>query len=355
MLVWLKLGMNAFISLCVQGHSSNDLRHRGSSASLDSTGSNKDVRKRRDKDRAAERNRKHDSLMSDVDIGHIVEIGAEGDDSAELDRDVMDVEESRMYPGATDSNHFYPPTTGKFKELQQRNTSSLDRSSSDQSTGSLLYCKTPTTGRGPTSVHGTSVGVVTGSIEGTTVSAAAIYSASGSEATANASIGSASGNAGAGMILGNSALGKSSSLIFPTGVDSALVDDRGRSDETSKSVRGKVNFRLDQCEAIRFPFKKKLMLDNMHLTNSDIPMKDLCGTPLGNALFKLSLAKNRLGSIPPKLVMSLPSLRSLDLSQCELHQLPEQFNLPKLQRLNLRHNRFTDFPDEVSLRDALAV
>jgi Leucine-rich repeat (LRR) protein len=144
-------------------------------------------------------------------------------------------------------------------------------------------------------------------------------------------------------------------FVCPTGVDSALVDDRGRSDETSKSVRGKVNFRLDQCEAIRFPFKKKLMLDNMHLTNSDIPMKDLCGTPLGNALFKLSLAKNRLGSIPPKLVVSLPLLRSLDLSQCELHQLPEQFNLPKLQRLNLRHNRFTDFPDEVSLREVLAV
>jgi Leucine-rich repeat (LRR) protein len=145
------------------------------------------------------------------------------------------------------------------------------------------------------------------------------------------------------------------SVVCPAVVDSVSVDDRGRSDETSQSIRSTVNFHLDQCEASRFPFQKKLMLDNLHLTNSDIPMKDLCGTPLGNALFKLSLAKNRFGSIPPKLVVSLPSLRSLDLSQCELHQLPEQFNLPKLQRLNLRHNRFTDFPNEVSLREGLAV
>jgi Leucine-rich repeat (LRR) protein len=100
------------------------------------------------------------------------------------------------------------------------------------------------------------------------------------------------------------------SVVCPAVVE-VSVDDRGRSDETSKSVRAKVNLRLDQCEAIRFRFKKKLMLDNLHLTNSDIPMKDLCGTPLGNALFKLSLAKNRLGSIPPKLVVSLPSLRTL--------------------------------------------
>jgi hypothetical protein len=46
------------------------------------------------------------------------------------------------------------------------------------------------------------------------------------------------------------------SLPCPTGIDSAWVDDRGRSDEMPKSIRGEVNFRLDQCEAIRFPFKK---------------------------------------------------------------------------------------------------
>jgi Leucine-rich repeat (LRR) protein len=76
-------------------------------------------------------------------------------------------------------------------------------------------------------------------------------------------------------------------------------------------------------------------------------LKDICGTALGNSLHKLSLEGNRLGAIPPQLVVSLPVLRTLDLSQCELHQLPPHFNLPKLTVLNLSNNRFADFPDEV--------
>jgi Leucine-rich repeat (LRR) protein len=117
--------------------------------------------------------------------------------------------------------------------------------------------------------------------------------------------------------------------------------------ESAKLKRINVNVRLEQCEAVRFPFKKKLMLNNLNLTATDIPTQYLCGTALGDSLHKLSFAGNRLGSVPPLLVMSLPALKTLDLSQCELHQLPEQFNLPKLTRLNLSHNRFTDFPDEV--------
>ena len=98
--------------------------------------------------------------------------------------------------------------------------------------------------------------------------------------------------------------GKSSSLIFPTGVDSVSAVDRGRMEsESAKLKRSQVNLRLDQCEAVRFPFKKKLMLNNMNLTAADISMKDLCGTALGNSLNKLSLSGNRLGFVPPKLVV----------------------------------------------------
>lgn len=168
-----------------------------------------------------------------------------------------------------------------------RGISSLDRSSSAESTGSLLYGKTPTS---------------------------------------------------------TALLGKSSSLIFPTGIDSTPENDS----EATKLKRRKVNLALDNCEAVRFRFQKKLMLDHLDLTAADIPLKDLCGTSLGNSLHKLSLAGNRLGTVPPKLVRSLPVLKHLDLSQCELTQLPEIWNLPKLARLNLSHNGLTDFPEEVS-------
>lgn len=177
-----------------------------------------------------------------------------------------------------------PPKS--FAEMSH--PSSLDRSSSDQSTGSLFYGKTPNSG---------------------------------------------------------AVLGKSSSLIFPTGVDTTHTMD---TDQESDSKRRQINLLLDQCESIRFPFKKKLLLNNLKLTALDIPLQDLCGTSLGNSLHKLSLAGNRLGTVPAQLVQNLPALKHLDLSQCELHQLPDKWNLPRLVRLNLSHNRLTDFPEEVS-------
>jgi Leucine-rich repeat (LRR) protein len=281
-----------------------EVRRHNSGLSADSLNS-RDMRKRKEKGRQAERRRKLDAQSSDVDIGYIVD---ESETESGHDEFVVD-KDSGPFPVLTSStsilNGDLPPS---FKDMRNYNSASLERSSSDQSTGSLLYCKTPTTGGGP-SIHGS------GGVSG---------------------------------MLGNSALGKSSSLIFPTGVDSVSADDRGRMEsESAKLKRSQVNLRLDQCEAVRFPFKKKLMLNNMNLTAADISMKDLCGTALGNSLNKLSLSGNRLGFVPPKLVVSLPVLKTLDLSQCELHQLPEQFNLPKLTRLNLSHNRFTDFPDEV--------
>jgi Leucine-rich repeat (LRR) protein len=120
--------------------------------------------------------------------------------------------------------------------------------------------------------------------------------------------------------------------------------------EGDMSLRRKINLLLDQCESVRFPFKKKLILSDLNLTAADIPLGDLCGTSLGNSLHKLTLAGNRLGTVPPALVQNLPGLRHLDLSQCELHHLPDKWNLPKLTRLNLSHNRLTDFPEEVRER-----
>ena len=180
--------------------------------------------------------------------------------------------------------------------------------------------------------------------------------------TSDGSSGTAGGtSSGGGLLYGKSPLhtpaprnsgvlfGKSSSLIFPTGVEPP-ADAKG---ESSNLKRHKINLLLDQCETVRFPFKKKLMLNNLHLTASDIPVKDLYGTSLGNSLHKLSLAGNRLSTIPPKLVTCLPVLKTLDLSQCELHQLPEKWNLLQLKRLNLSHNRLTEFPEETMLEGLL--
>jgi Leucine-rich repeat (LRR) protein len=174
------------------------------------------------------------------------------------------------------------PSTSLPNFADTTHGSSLERSSSDQSTGSLFYGKSPNSG---------------------------------------------------------AVLGKSSSLIFPTGVEIAPT-------QPDANQRRKLNLLLDQCEAVRFPFKKKLLLHNMSLTAADLPLTDLLNTSLGNSLYKLSLAGNRLGHVPAALVQSLPVLKHLDLSQCQLHQLPDTWKLPKLTRLNLSHNRLVEFPEE---------
>ncbi|KAL3919438.1 MAG: hypothetical protein SGILL_003752 [Bacillariaceae sp.] len=176
------------------------------------------------------------------------------------------------------------------------------------------------------------------------------------------------GSARAGSAKGSVLFGKSSSLIFPTGVvepsgggsssaqtaptaaTGGVFNSNGAAQKNMADLKShKINLLLDQCETVRFPFKKKLMLNALELTAADIPVKDLYRTNLGNSLHKLSLAGNRLSTIPPKLVVCLPILKTLDFSQCELHQLPERWNLPQLKRLNLSHNRLTDFPEETML------
>jgi Leucine-rich repeat (LRR) protein len=126
---------------------------------------------------------------------------------------------------------------------------------------------------------------------------------------------------------------------------SADVSHRGM------SKRRRVNLLIDQCETVRFPFKKKLILSNMDLVPHDLPLEDL--NALGPTLVKLSLARNRLMAIPDTIVLRLTGLRTLDLSQCELCTLPPKWNLPQLRRLNLSHNRLTEFPDEVSLYESV--
>ena len=169
----------------------------------------------------------------------------------------------------------------------------------------------------------------------------------------NEAIGGGGNRSSSGGVL----FGKSSSLIFPTGVQTPTNGPHGPANPTNNIAptndlkSHKINLLLDQCEAVRFPFKKKLMLNSLDLTSQDIPVKDLYNTSLGNTLHKLSLAGNRLSNIPPKLVVCLPLLKTLDLSQCDLHQLPERWDLKSLKRLNLSHNKLTDFPEEVSPRN----
>lgn len=226
---------------------------------------------------------------------------------------------------ASSGNNMLPPVN--FLDMHMKsNSAQLDRSSSDQSTGSLFYGKTPKSG----AVLGKS---------------SSLIFPTGVETHGGGSVGGIGGELDLSHI---GALGGFGGLGGPSNNSSSMCQSN-RNDPQADSKRRRINLLLDQCESVRFPFKKKLMLNNLNLAANDIPLEDLCNTSLGNSLFKLSLAGNRLGTVPARLVQSLPTLKHLDLSQCELHQLPDNWNLPKLNRLNLSHNRLTDFPEEVSI------
>ena len=243
-----------------------------------------------------------DSQLHEVDIGHVVEV-----------------------PGATEPAKALSRGSGSDTFLEDAivaYTNSL--LASKDGTESLASNDSSDTGGPSTTTRSTSASTV-----------GLFYNAGNNKAAATKNTG--------GVLFG-----KSSSLIFPTGVEPPTGTD-GTMDSTAVK-RHRINILLDQCETVRFPFKKKLSLNAMGLKATDIPIKDLYGTNLGNTLHKLSLAGNRLSTIPPKLATCLPVLKALDLSQCELHQLPERWNLPQLKRLNLSHNQLTDFPEEVSLQ-----
>mmetsp|Transcript_31822 Transcript_31822/g.60811 ORF Transcript_31822/g.60811 Transcript_31822/m.60811 type:complete len:235 (-) Transcript_31822:517-1221(-) len=106
---------------------------------------------------------------------------------------------------------------------------------------------------------------------------------------------------------------------------------------------------MDQCETVRFPFKKRLILANMNLSHEEIPVDQICSDRLGTALYKLSLSGNRVYSIPDQMTVKLTGLRVLDVSQCDLHSVPDKWDLPSLKKLNLSHNRILKCPSEVRM------
>mmetsp|Transcript_9986 Transcript_9986/g.20594 ORF Transcript_9986/g.20594 Transcript_9986/m.20594 type:complete len:1705 (+) Transcript_9986:253-5367(+) len=123
-----------------------------------------------------------------------------------------------------------------------------------------------------------------------------------------------------------------------------------RTDQLFIEKQRRINLLMDQCETVKFPFKKKLILANMNLAYDEVPVEHICSARLGTTLYKFSLAGNPLFAVPDILLVRLTGLRVLDLSQCELRDLPESWDFPSLKRLNLSHNRLDEFLNENILR-----
>ena len=102
---------------------------------------------------------------------------------------------------------------------------------------------------------------------------------------------------------------------------------------------------LEQCEAVAWPFKKKLVLSNMDLMFQDIPTERICSEKIRPLLIKLSLSGNMISALPDPLVLKLNALRSLNLSNCNLTELPKVWDLPLLKKLCLGRNLLGNFPE----------
>lgn len=311
--------------------SDNGLERRsgGNGHKMASSNNNK---KHRDQQRRLEARLKRESLENITEPGHVVSL----DHQTSITTTSSGASATTLTIGSPhrilEAN--YPP----FSDLRHSSGGSssgggggcgagtLDRSTSDQSTGSILYGKTPN----PGAILGKSTSLIfpTGAVT---------LSSSSSGAGANGSIAMDPG------------LDLNNGVNHRAGHASVDASAGGGSVESRDSKLRKVNFLLDQCETVRFPFKKKLILSNLGLTVNDLPLPYLCGTPLGNSLYKLSLAGNQLSSIPDILVVSLPTLKHLDLSQCRLHNLPSKWNLPQLKKLDLSYNLLREFPEESML------
>ena len=132
------------------------------------------------------------------------------------------------------------------------------------------------------------------------------------------------------------------------------------SNETGESLRSsfqgsvdvektrRVNRILEQCEAVGWPFRKKLILANLNLSFADIPIEGICSEKIGPFLYKLSLKGNSIFAVPDSLVTRLTGLKTLDLSNCGLEELPDVWDLPSLKKLCLGRNKLTTFPADVS-------
>ncbi len=114
---------------------------------------------------------------------------------------------------------------------------------------------------------------------------------------------------------------------------------------TSLSSQRWLRLLMDQCERLRFPFKKKLILANLNLNHEEIPVDDFFSDTLGTTLYKLSLAGNRLHSIPEQSIVKLTGLWILDISQCDLQVIPVTWNMPLLKKLIMTHNQIKAFPN----------
>jgi hypothetical protein len=124
-----------------------------------------------------------------------------------------------------------------------------------------------------------------------------------------------------------------------------------RSEESDCSFNQLVAILLQKCKAKmnRTVFKKsRLNLENLNMIDCQIPIEELVETKFGRFLRSLSLAHNRLETLPKTLVTSLSNLRSLNVSHCLIYELPKRWNLPVLKKLDVSHNLLIDFPEEVS-------
>ena len=110
----------------------------------------------------------------------------------------------------------------------------------------------------------------------------------------------------------------------------------------------RVSRMLEQCEAVGWPFRKKLILANLNLSFVDIPIEGICSEKIGPFLYKLSLRGNSIFVVPHSLVTRLMGLKTLDLSNCGLEELPDVWDLPSLKKLCLGRNKLTTFPSDVS-------
>jgi Leucine-rich repeat (LRR) protein len=139
-----------------------------------------------------------------------------------------------------------------------------------------------------------------------------------------------------------------SSLIFPVHYSRT---GRARRASDAFTLQRKIMAALAKCHgnSIGFRQRRMLWLERMNLTTSDLPMIHLVDTALGATLRGLFLTGNELCYIPESLVQSLPVLQTLDLSHCNLSELPPVWDLPRLSVLNLSHNRLTEFPEDVRI------
>eukprot|EP00555_Chaetoceros_dichaeta_P012218 CAMPEP_0198264196 /NCGR_PEP_ID=MMETSP1447-20131203/14938_1 /TAXON_ID=420782 /ORGANISM="Chaetoceros dichaeta, Strain CCMP1751" /LENGTH=1385 /DNA_ID=CAMNT_0043953057 /DNA_START=109 /DNA_END=4263 /DNA_ORIENTATION=+ len=117
------------------------------------------------------------------------------------------------------------------------------------------------------------------------------------------------------------------------------TDVNDEDDNTVLTKSDRIKNLIDQCKLNK---QKKLILSNMEVSLKDISAKQL-DIPI---LQKLGLSGNKLFEIPRQMVMCLRGLRTLDVSQCNLRKIPEEWNLPNLRRLDLRYNELNVFPEE---------